>query len=88
MVTYIPKTVQRPLLRQILTTHIPKTTKEIGELKDGLEGILTDRGRREKRGNRKVGIDSQIPLLPLPLQTVRINSQIPLQTIRIGSKTF
>ena len=78
MVTYIPKTVQRPLLRQILTTHIPETTKEIGELRDGLEGILTDRGRGEKRGNRRVGIDSQIPLLPLPLQTVRINSQIPL----------
>ena len=73
MVTYIPKTVQRPLLRQILITHIPKTTKEIGEFRDGLEGILTDRGRREKRENRRVGIDSQIPL-----QTVRINSQIPL----------
>ena len=49
MATYIPKTVQRPLLRQILTTHIPETTKEIGELKDGLEGILTDRGRRERK---------------------------------------
>ena len=85
MVTYIPKTVQRPLLRQILTTHIPKTIKEIGELKDGLEGILTDRGRGKKRENRRVGIDSQIPL---PLQTVRLNSQIPLQTVRIGSKTF
>ena len=33
MVTYIPKTVQKPLLRQMLTTHIPETTKEIGELK-------------------------------------------------------
>ena len=66
--THIPETI----------THIPETTKEIGESRDGLEGTLTDRGRGKKRGNRRVGIDSQIPLLPLPLQTVRINSQIPL----------
>ena len=49
MVTYIPKTVQRPLLRQILTTHIPETTKEIRELRDELEGTLTDRGRGKRK---------------------------------------
>ena len=47
MATYIPKTIQKPLLRQILTTHIPETTKEIGELKVQRK-LHCNRGRHKK----------------------------------------
>ena len=47
MVTYIPKTVQKPLLRQMLTTHIPETTKKIGELKVQRK-LHCNRGKHKK----------------------------------------